>query len=236
MAQGKYIWIAESDDWCEPSFLSTMIRAFEKEPGLVVGYVQSYYMVGDNNIQWISKQDTLENITAGRDFVRKHLLHGNAIFNASMAVFKRSAYNGISVNYTQYKFCGDWLFWSEIAKKGKVFISGKVLNYFRNHNADVSGKAYSDGLNYVEELKILFSFFDEKLITKEDFIASLTTKHMRYKLSGIKFSQEVTNKIEHLFYADERTKDFKTQLTKVYSRAVMKQKVMDALKYLKVWS
>ena len=235
MAKGKYIWIAESDDWCEPSLLSTLVQAFQKEPDLVLGYVQSYSIAGNNNIQWVSKQDQLENIMEGRDFVSKKLLHGNAIFNASMALFKRSVYNDIPKTYTNYKFCGDWLFWSEIAGKGKVFISGKALNYFRNHHADVSGKAYSNGLNYVEELHVLFSFLDEKLITKEDFIASLTTKHMRYKLSGIKFSQEVTNKIEHLFYADERTKNFKTQLTKVYSKTVMKQKVMAALKYMKVW-
>src|SRR4051812_6782012 len=27
LAKGKYIWIAESDDWCEPSLLETLVAA-----------------------------------------------------------------------------------------------------------------------------------------------------------------------------------------------------------------
>lgn len=230
MAKGEYIWIAESDDWCEPSFLYTLVQAFRKDPALVLGYVQSYAVDRDNNIQWVSRQDKLENTMEGNDFVKRHLLHGNAIFNASMAVFKRSAYIGIPGNYTGYKFCGDWLFWSEIARKGKVFISGKALNYFRNHNADVSGRAYSEGLNYVEELQVLFSFFDEKLIGEEEFISSLNAKYLRYKTSKNNFSEEVTRKIENLFYTDERTKVFKPRLIKTYRRTVLKQKIRSGLR------
>ena len=54
MATGEYVWIAESDDWCEPSLLETLVDALKKNPNIVLGFVQSYYMKGDNLIKWIS--------------------------------------------------------------------------------------------------------------------------------------------------------------------------------------
>ena len=236
LAKGKYIWIAESDDWCEPSLLSILVQAFQKEPALVLSYVQSYSIAGNNKIQWVSKQDQLETIMEGSDFVNKKLLHGNAIFNASMALFKKSVYNDIPVTYTGYKFCGDWLFWSEIARRGKIFISGKALNYFRNHDADVSGKAYSDGSNYVEELQVLFSFLDAALITEKEFVAALTAKHMRYKSSALTYSDAMMNKIEQLFYADERTKNFKTDIVKTFRRSLRKEKLRNLLRFVRLWN
>lgn len=229
IAQGEYIWIAESDDWCEPSLLSTLIDALQKNPEVVLGYVQSYYMVGDNKIKWISKQDDLEKIIAGKDFILGNMIEGNSIFNASMAVFKRSVYYQISTSYTQYKFCGDWFFWAAIAKNGNVFISGKVLNYFRNHNADVSGTAYSNGLNFIEELQVLFSFLDDELITEAIFLKAIDAKHIRYRQLKNNFSEPMNIKIEALFYNDLRTKHLKSKITNSYRTFVLKQRVRKCL-------
>jgi glycosyltransferase involved in cell wall biosynthesis len=229
MAQGKYIWIAESDDWCEPTLLETLISAFNKFPGLVLSYVQSYYIVEPNRIKWISEQPELEKTVAGRDFIKKYLVQGNAIFNASMAMFKKTAYYQINNSYTNYKFCGDWLFWSEIAKNGNVFISGRVLNYFRNHHADVSGKVYANGLNFVEELQVLFSFFDERLITDREFFEALDGKHLRYQQLKNNFSKEMVSTVETLFYDDIRTKKFKSAITGSYRKTILKQRIRNYL-------
>jgi glycosyltransferase involved in cell wall biosynthesis len=236
IAKGEYIWIAESDDWCEPSFLSTLMQAFQKDPALVLSYVQSYSVAGNNKVQWVSKSDLLEHTMAGKDFISKKLLHGNAIFNASMALFKKSTYLDIPAVYTNYKFCGDWLFWSEIARRGKVFISGKALNYFRNHDADVSGKAYADGSNYVEELQVLFSFLDASLISEQEFATALISKHTRYRSCDLPFSEAMTNKIEQLFYQDDRTKKYKTVLMKTYHGMVRKQKLKGLLRSVRLWN
>src|ERR1700749_2948806 len=42
LAKGKYIWIAESDDWCEPTLLVTLVTALEDNESCVLAYVQSY--------------------------------------------------------------------------------------------------------------------------------------------------------------------------------------------------
>jgi glycosyltransferase involved in cell wall biosynthesis len=236
LAKGKYIWIAESDDWCELILLETLMNIMSKNPFLVLGYVQSYYLVEDNKIKWIPQQDALEQMVDGSNFTRKFMLHGNAVFNASMAVFKKSAYSGIAGRYSNYKFCGDWLFWSDISRKGNVFISGKVLNYFRNHDGDVSRKSYSNGLNYVEELQVLFSFLDDQLISEEDFFEELSNKHSRYRLSKNNFNEEMIRTIDNLFYNDSHTKKMKERLLKIYNRAMLKHRVNYVLKFKWLWN
>jgi glycosyltransferase involved in cell wall biosynthesis len=235
LARGQYVWIAESDDWCEPSFLETLIDEFNRQPGIVLGYVQSYYMVGANDIKWISSQDVLEKTLKSADFIKNYLLYGNSIFNASMAVFKKSAYYNLSSDYENYKFCGDWFFWSEIAMQGSVFISGKVLNYFRNQEADVSCKAYSTGLNFVEELHVLFSFLDRSLITEMEFLSALNRKHINYRFTKKKFTTQVKGDIDSLFYNDKRTHKYKKILKQNFFKAIIVQKVKKGLKNITLW-
>jgi glycosyltransferase involved in cell wall biosynthesis len=222
LAKGEYIWIAESDDWCEPSLLSTIIEMFNQHHSLVLGYVQSYYIVDDNDIKWVSNQNFLETISNGIDFVKKHLLNGNAIFNASMAVFRKSAYSNLTIDYTKFSFCGDWLFWAGIASQGDVFISGKILNYFRNHNGDVSSKAYSSGYNFIEELQVLFVFLDNNFITDDEFFNALKIKHLDYKFSTNNFTPQASATIETLFYSDKHTEKYKPLLIDDYKRAFKK--------------
>ena len=47
LARGKYIWIAESDDYADPAFLETLISLLEKTPGSSVAYSYSY-LVDEN--------------------------------------------------------------------------------------------------------------------------------------------------------------------------------------------
>jgi glycosyltransferase involved in cell wall biosynthesis len=235
LAIGEYIWIAESDDWSEPSFLETLLDAFGRRPEIVLGYVQSYYMVSDNNIKWISKQDFLERTLSGKDFIKNNLLVGNSIFNASMAVFKKSAYFNISPEFTEYKFCGDWHFWADIARQGDVFISGKILNYFRKHDSDVSSKAYTTGLNYIEELRVLFYFLDNGLISEIEFSRALNLKHINYRFNRKKFSSQIVMKINTLFYSDFRTQKYKKNLEKNFRKVLIERKLKEGLKKLIPW-
>ena len=114
-AIGEYIWIAESDDWCEPSFLHSLIYEISSSPKIVLGYVQSYFIEENTNIAYISSQKNLYRVIEGKEFIKGNLLYGNSVYNASMAIFKKSAYLNISHEYLNYKFCGDWIFWAEIA-------------------------------------------------------------------------------------------------------------------------
>ena len=207
LAQGEFIWIAESDDWCEPSFLEHLVEAFKQNQNCVIAYCQSY-CVKNNQILWQSSHQYLEEHLKGLAFIRSKMVTGNAIFNASMSLFRKKVIQSVSDKYTSFKFCGDWAFWIELARQGDVFISGRVLNYFRKHEKDVSGKAYKDGINFPEELSILSDLFKNKIIDKETFLLSLKEKYNRYKSIEGNISPENRHAAQLLFFTDKETKAF----------------------------
>ncbi|GAB6124198.1 glycosyltransferase family 2 protein [Dysgonomonas termitidis] len=206
LAKGEYIWIAESDDWCESTLVETLIPPLDADEQITFGFVQSYYIV-ENEIKWISKEDYLENSVEGRMFIKSHLLYRNAVFNASMAIFKKKYFDAINNHiYTNYKFCGDWLFWGLMAAQGKVFISGKILNFFRKHVADVSGGAYSSGLNYLEEFDVLQSFYENGYIEKSELKNALHAKYDNFTLKRVNLPSDKIAEIDQKFsnYIDIR--------------------------------
>ena len=119
LTQGEYIWIAESDDYCEITFLETLFNALNNNPEVTFGYVQSVTINQYNQIKWISRTADLEKIINGKEFIKSFLLSGNAVHNASMALFRKDAYLQLSPEFTDYKFCGDWLFWACPCKTGR---------------------------------------------------------------------------------------------------------------------
>ena len=52
-----------------------------------------------------------------RFFLYRFLCPRNTIYNAGMALVRRSALPA-GDNYTQYRYCGDWLFWIQIVSGG----------------------------------------------------------------------------------------------------------------------
>lgn len=219
LAVGKYIWIAESDDWCEATLLETLVEGIEKDDNCVISYCQSYCVVNKNDIRFQSKHDKLSEIVAGKNYIAEYLSVPVAIFNASMALWRKEMFKLIPDELTSFKFCGDWYFWIQMAKHGSVHISGKVLNYFRKHENDVSGKAYSSGLNFIEELKIINMLYQENLITEKGYYRAYKKKYVEYW--RVKNTIDSNNRIQikRLF---NQSLSSKTSLFKLIPIAVFK--------------
>ena len=178
LAKGEYIWIAESDDWCEPTFIENLLLGLETSPNVVLAYAQSYIVEGKNVC--LSNHNYLQENINGNVFIRQYMLNGNAVFNASMAIFRKSIYSKIDKQYINFKYCGDWLFWSEVAVCGDVFISGKVLNYFRQHSQSVYARARNTGFDLIEELEVLDIFYKKGYIEKTDFDSAISIKYLNF--------------------------------------------------------
>jgi glycosyltransferase involved in cell wall biosynthesis len=199
LAQGKYIWLAESDDWCEPTLLHHLVEGLEKDEACVISYCQSLCIEGTNKIMWLSEYGYLSDVMDGNVFLREKMLLHNPIFNASMVLWKKEFFSKISPEFMSYKLCGDWFFWMDLCRFGKVHISGRILNYFRKHDNDVSGKAMRSGLNYVETLTIINSFFEKKIITASDYNKAVKLHFKSYYPVKSGFSKEMRQKIDKLF-------------------------------------
>lgn len=161
IAKGEYVWIAESDDYCDQSFLQELVRQITIHPTISLAYCLSQ-PVNSEGLKIGRKIKKRKNkFLNGGDFVRKYMCCENPVYNASSAIFKRSAAIGISKQYMKYKGTGDRMFWIEIAERGDVAVVNIPLNYFRQHNEKVTPKRSFDGTN-LKEAKQTFDYLSKR--------------------------------------------------------------------------
>lgn len=158
LAQGEWIWIAESDDWCEKTFLEEIFDGINNfiSKEISICFTQTYiYYNTSGELKVDYKHKPLIRYFNGEEVLKNIMLPRPKIINASMAIFKKEYYFNIPKDFENYKYCGDWLFWIEIGKMGGVLEIGKVLNFFRFHENNTYRNTILSGKNYLEELNIL---------------------------------------------------------------------------------
>ncbi len=161
LACGKYVWIAESDDYAEKDFLSTLVDALETNPEAVLAFSGSKIIdslgneiPGEDWDKFGRRLGTRATYT-GKELTIRRLLRNNLIYNASMVVFRREAAPEITERYLNMRFCGDWLFWSQLARKGQAVEICRKLNNLRQHSNKVSASASKAGKTYTEGTEIV---------------------------------------------------------------------------------
>ncbi len=161
LAQGEYIWIAESDDTCNTDFLKTILEQFQKDQKLGICYVASNWIDKDSKIvKFLEYENHLLKTQLGKELIINEMTKGCLIYNASSCVFKKSLLVNINFNeITTFKFTGDYLFWVQLFKNTNVFRINKQLNNFRTHHGNVSGAANKKGLQFSEGFKIIEYIF-----------------------------------------------------------------------------
>ncbi|MEO5999938.1 MAG: glycosyltransferase [Chitinophagaceae bacterium] len=224
LCAGEFIWIAESDDWCEPFFLNEVMSGMLGDSNCVLGYCQSICIENDNKIKWQSYYEYIGNCIEGKSFIERHMLTNNAIFNASMAVWKREIFLKVSKEYMDYHYCGDWLFWIEVSRHGNVFVSGKLLNYFRKHKQDVSGLAIQSGQNFIEELTMFVLIYERKWISYGNLLESLKSEYVPYKAVARNLNSATRKRIEALFFTIPYAKsDLRSHYFSFYSKYAIRK-------------
>ena len=165
LSRGKYIWIAESDDAADSSFLEKAVSVLNQYPHT------SFCFLGSNCIdekgnelstdfdRWTSKQLRRPHnigIFDGEDYIKHNLYWRNYIYNASGVVFRKQCFEQIKdLSCFSMRYSGDWLFWIEICRQGNVIRINRKLNYFRQHDNKVSPKAEKEGAYFIEGGRIL---------------------------------------------------------------------------------
>ena len=150
LAQGEYIWIAESDDWCEKNLLETLVPALETDPTVTLSFCQCQLIDDSGKKLYRTTLKATDEPVSGRDFVTRYMFGDMVIVNAGMAVFRKSALVNIDQEYTTMRAVGDWRFWIEIALKGKVNISGELLAYCFRHSGTVTSASVATGNDIAE--------------------------------------------------------------------------------------
>lgn len=197
-AKGELIWIAESDDSCECDFLETLVREFERNENCVLAFCRSVKIdVKGGRLS----EDGFSNsfCVDGRSFIKKDLSRFNYIVNASSAVFARKTLTGMDRSYTNFRGCGDWIFWIEVAKCGHVSYVNKSLNYFRQHGTNTTSEQTRTGKGELEVIEVTNYLKKKNYIVFNDYlrIQVVHIYSVRYgKLSAV-LSNEVKQEIIH---------------------------------------
>lgn len=145
-AKGKFIWIAESDDYCDTHFLGKTLSLYNENNTIGLMYSQSTDV--DSKSRILSHRIDYTNsfnpniwekdfTISGQIFINKYLSFKNVIPNASSVIFRKSLVTRdiFTDNLINMKTCGDWLFWIKIALTTDVGFISEELNYFRLHES-----------------------------------------------------------------------------------------------------
>lgn len=160
LAKGELIWIAESDDSCDPNLLASLVEEFNKYPKTVFAYTTSCHMDTDGQILMTPRKRKNRHYS-GSQFIRRYMSMGNSVQNASSCIFRKNLALSVDRLYTSYRGAGDRLFWILLAEQGEVSIVNKGLNYFRKHCSNTTAKCYADGSNFFED-KEIFDYISSK--------------------------------------------------------------------------
>lgn len=146
LAKGKYIWIAESDDWCSSQFLEKALQGFNDE-SVMLSFVRTEFMKKGKCV-WtqeeychdISKPWKSSFIETAHNIVNQGFGYKNIVPNVSSAVFKNTTFSEVLNNPDWYnlKLCGDWMFYLSLIKGGKIAYTSKATNYYRLHDTNTS--------------------------------------------------------------------------------------------------
>lgn len=154
LAQGEYIWIAESDDWAELTFLEKTIQRLEANDVNLV-FTNSYIVSPtEKKIDIPIMEDVFFN---GKTFLQKEMIFHNFILNASAVLFKKKTLLSLPKTYQNFTSSGDWLFWIEFCLIGNIFYCAEILNYNNRHGANTTaqwGKKMSSGTASAENCAI----------------------------------------------------------------------------------
>lgn len=201
LAQGEYIWIAESDDYADISFLEKTMESMQKYNS-AFSFSQTTIVDKDSN-EVMTQPAILPGETMELDqFTREYLLFSNPVSNASMVVFRKDMLDKSLWNQiTDFKYCGDWLLWASFVGNGQTTVSEvkEYLNYFRTHAVNVSNKSEMNGLGIIEGYRIS-RIITDRLGIKRDKEYSLKWyyKWQEHKLK-FSYSSSLNRKILTMF-------------------------------------
>lgn len=145
MAKGDWIWIAESDDIAEVTFLEEMLFAVRKYPSVGMAYCHLKWIDARGDLMFIDEDEDVVRYYTGKQFLSEKLVYTTTIFNVSSVIFRKSDYLKIDyTKYSSYRRSGDYMFYIQMAEVCDVLEYGRVLDVFRclstscSHCADVN--------------------------------------------------------------------------------------------------
>ena len=199
LAKGKFIWIAESDDFCDLNFLDILSKILLQNKEAAIAYSKSIRVdemdnkIGDLSFWYddLSKKKWKKNYSIdGKTEIRNYLMYKNTIPNASAVLFRKESLHFFDDKILNFKVCGDWYFWISILIGNRINYSTETTNYFRTHSNSVRNTKGNAELIELEE-KIIKEYLVEKKIVNKKYLQKKVTNKNRYLSKAISFIKSI---------------------------------------------
>lgn len=210
MANGEFIWIAESDDYSDSDFLKCSVDFLRRNIDAGLVYSQSLDVNSEGNpvehrINYTEEfEPNIWNdnfIIDGTELIDSYLKVKNVIPNASAVVFRKSLVESSFFrddNITNLKMCADWLFWIKLVRNTRIGFLKESRNFFRIHENVTRNHISTDRQRQriVEEVHVRNYLEKIKGLTQKNFLIILFDKWLRLSRSNLRSELSIVVKLE----------------------------------------
>ncbi|RUT70386.1 glycosyltransferase [Flavobacterium cupreum] len=154
LAETEFIWIAETDDYSEPSFLEELVNILELNDTASLAFCGSKY-VENGTVIYDSANRTKDLNTPEGEYriIHKEVFLNSMPFdtfitNGSSVVFRKPETEIPAVLF-QNKLCSDIFLWSYLVQNNSFAFLNKNLNFFRRHEGSTSSYLQKNKLENV---------------------------------------------------------------------------------------
>jgi glycosyltransferase involved in cell wall biosynthesis len=175
LSKGQYVWIAEADDYCKSNLLKELVKPILNDKGVLISYADTAFINFEGKIKINSIKPEIDiqktghwdksYVNDGVSEIENYAYLNNTIANVSSCIIKNGDYINILNESCEYKQAGDWVFYANIMKKGKVAYVNKTLNYYRVHGNNVSSTMNHQ--KHLDEIKRIYNKFENEFKLEE---------------------------------------------------------------------
>ena len=164
MARGRYVWIAESDDYAEPGFLMRMAGILEQHADVSFAYCRSWRVGEDDQRNGFADEELdridsshwkKEFLVDGAQELRRYFTLCDPISNTSAVLFRKERYEAIGGASEELAICGDYRVWAEMAGQGKIAYAAEAMNFYRCHSENVRTRTEAGALGVAEYFYVM---------------------------------------------------------------------------------
>jgi glycosyltransferase involved in cell wall biosynthesis len=186
-SSGDFIWIAEADDFCDPTFLEKVISKIGAYDRAKVGMAYCQTVPVDErgekigSFNYIQYTDVLDRnkwlngyYNSGKNEVEGFLAVMCTIINVSSVLFRKSALLRMGgVIDPSLRQAGDWLAYIRILEEYDIAYVSDILNYHRLHTAKVTSSNITN-LTVFKDMLLVFKH------TRKHFELTRCVKEMQF--------------------------------------------------------
>ncbi|WP_421439827.1 glycosyltransferase [Agrobacterium tumefaciens] len=159
-AKGDLVWICESDDFCEPTFVERTISAF-RDPSVMLAFGRIQFANSDGN--YFAGLDhyredsepgiwDVRTVRPAAEWFRGGFGVKNVIANVGGSLWRRfDISDQVWEEARSFKIMGDWYLYSVIAGGGQIAYEPSAISYFRIHESNTSGSSAQSKPEYYKE-------------------------------------------------------------------------------------